>query len=70
MATLTATPKGRLAVSPRIEERLQRGELTQAQVDQFQKFLAEVDRELLQHRIILDNPSRAGSPRATSAIKS
>jgi len=51
---LTATP-GTLSVSPRIEERLQRGELTQQQVDDFRDFLAEVDRELLHHRIILDN---------------
>lgn len=56
MATLTAAPKGRLAVSPRIEERLQRGELTQAQVDRFQKFLEEVERELLNHRIVVGNP--------------
>lgn len=45
----------RLAVSPRIEEKLHQGELSQAQVDDFRDFLAEVDHELLQHRIITDN---------------
>jgi hypothetical protein len=43
------------ALSPRIEERLQRGELTQAEVDDFRDFLAQVDRELMHHRIITDN---------------
>src|SRR5438270_10298814 len=51
---LTAAPGG-LAVSPRVEERLQSGELTQAQVDEFRDFLAAVDRDLLNHRIIKDN---------------
>ncbi|RUR84248.1 hypothetical protein ACF3DV_30590 [Chlorogloeopsis fritschii PCC 9212] len=44
-----------LTISSRIEERLHRGELTQAQVDDFRDFLAEVEREFLQHRIITDN---------------
>jgi hypothetical protein len=44
-----------MTLSPRIEERLRRGELTQHQVDDFQDFLAEVDREFLHHRIITDN---------------
>jgi hypothetical protein len=44
-----------LTISSRIEERLHRGELTLAQVNDFQDFLSEVDRELLQHRIILNN---------------
>lgn len=52
--TLTTTPGG-LAVSSRIEERLQQGELTQKQVENFRDFLAQVDRELMQHRIILNN---------------
>jgi hypothetical protein len=42
-------------VSPRIEERLRRGELTDGQVDKFRDFLERVDRELLHHRIITDN---------------
>jgi hypothetical protein len=44
-----------LTISSRIEERLHRGELTQGQVDDFRDFLAEVEREFLQHRIITDN---------------
>src|SRR5436305_1629927 len=50
-STLTAAPAGLLSVSPRIEERLREGELTLQQVDDFRDFLAEVDRELLRHRI-------------------
>jgi hypothetical protein len=53
-AVLTAAP-GSLTLSPRIEERLQRGELTPRQVDDFRDFLAEVDREFLRHRVITDN---------------
>src|SRR5262245_37792485 len=52
--TLTASP-GTLTVSPRIKERLRRGELTQEQVDDFRDFLAEVDRDLMHHRVITDN---------------
>ncbi|AFZ37726.1 hypothetical protein Sta7437_4253 [Stanieria cyanosphaera PCC 7437] len=52
--TLTKT-SGNLTVSTRIQERLGRGELTQKQVEEFQNFLAEVDRRLLHHRIIIDN---------------
>lgn len=52
--TLTASPTG-LAISSRIEERLQQGELTQKQVNNFRDFLAQVDRELMQHRIIINN---------------
>jgi len=44
-----------LAVSPRIEERLQRGELTHEQVEEFRHFLDEVDRDLMHHRVITDN---------------
>lgn len=42
-------------ISPRIKERLHQGELTQKQVDDFQYFLTEVDREFLQHPIITNN---------------
>jgi hypothetical protein len=52
---LTATP-GKLQVSERIEGRLRDGELTSQQVDEFRDFLADVDRELLSHRIIRSNP--------------
>lgn len=48
-------PSQPLAVSPRIQTRLQRGELTPAQVKDFQDFLNQVDREFLQHRIITNN---------------
>jgi hypothetical protein len=48
-------PKVRLVISDRIRHRLDDGSLTSAQVDQFRSFLQEVDRELLQHRIILQN---------------
>jgi hypothetical protein len=51
---LTAAP-GSLTVSSRIEERLASGELTAAQVDEFRDFLAEVEREVLNHRVIKDN---------------
>lgn len=43
-------------VSPRIEERLRRGELTEEQFDAFGEFLDRVQRDLLHHRIITDNP--------------
>jgi hypothetical protein len=42
-------------ISPRIEERLGRGELTEAQVEAFGEFLDRVVRDLLHHRIITDN---------------
>jgi hypothetical protein len=51
----TAAPHTSLTVSPRIEERLREGELTQQQVDDFRDFLAEVDREFFQHRVITSN---------------
>ena len=44
-----------LTVSPRIQDRLQQGELTQQQVDDFQDFLHQVDREFFQHRVITNN---------------
>jgi hypothetical protein len=56
MAQVVSAASGSLvSVSPRIEEKLQRGELTPQQVDDFRAFLAEVDRELLHHRIITSN---------------
>jgi hypothetical protein len=42
-------------VSPRIEERRRRGELTDEQVDAFREFLDRVERDLLHHRIISQN---------------
>lgn len=56
MTRILAAPANNLTISSRIEERMQRGELTQEQVNDFQNFLAEVDREFLQHRIITHNP--------------
>lgn len=53
--TSVLTPPNHLSVSDRIRKRLQQGELTQAQVDDFQDFLNQVDREFLQHRIIIHN---------------
>lgn len=54
-ATLTAPPTELLHVSERVTNRLESGELTQTQVDDFRDFLADVDRELMHHRIITDN---------------
>jgi hypothetical protein len=42
-------------ISPRIDERLRRGELTEEQVEAFRDFLDRVDRDLLHHRVITDN---------------
>jgi hypothetical protein len=53
--TQTLSAPGFATVSPRIEERFRKGELTRKQVDDFRVFLGEVDRELMQHRIIRDN---------------
>src|SRR5262249_23048510 len=55
MSQVLTAPGVHLAVSERIEERLRQGELTQDQVDEFRDFLADVDRDLLHHRIITDN---------------
>jgi pyrroloquinoline quinone (PQQ) biosynthesis protein C len=55
MTRILVTPPNNLTISSRIEERMHRGELTQEQVNDFQNFLAEVDREFLQHRIITHN---------------
>lgn len=52
--TLTPTSSG-LAISSRIDDKLKSGELTQAQVDDFRDFLDQVDRELMQHRVITNN---------------
>jgi pyrroloquinoline quinone (PQQ) biosynthesis protein C len=53
MTQVLTTPH--LDLSPRIQARWQQGELTQQQIDDFQNFLAEVDREFLQHPIIQHN---------------
>ncbi len=42
-------------ISPRIDERLRLGQLTEEQVDDFRDFLDRVDRDLLHHRVITDN---------------
>ncbi|HEY9675227.1 MAG TPA: hypothetical protein V6D11_27545 [Waterburya sp.] len=55
MTQVLTTASGGLTISSRIEERLRQGELSQEQVHDFQDFLAEVDREFLQHRIITHN---------------
>lgn len=44
-----------LSLSPRIQERLHQGDLTPSQVDNFQFFLAAVDRAFLHHPIINHN---------------
>jgi len=54
MTQILAAPQSP-TISSRIEERLRQGELTQEQVDDFQDFLAQVDREFFQHRIITNN---------------
>jgi hypothetical protein len=53
MATVTRSES--LVISPRIEERLNSGALSQRQVEEFQAFLNDVDRELLHHPIVVDN---------------
>lgn len=45
MSSVLITPAHHLTSSPRIQERLHQGELTQLQVDDFQDFLTQVDRE-------------------------
>jgi len=55
-ATVTAPPAGRrLFVSARIERRVNTGELTKAQVDEYRRFLDVAERELMNHRIVRDN---------------
>jgi hypothetical protein len=56
MVSVVATHPVSLTISPRIEERMHAGELTPAQVEDFRDFLAEVDHDLMHHRIITDNP--------------
>ncbi len=55
MTTPTSNTSDGLSISTRIQERLERGELTQKQVEDFQNFLVEVDRRLLHHPIIINN---------------
>jgi hypothetical protein len=55
MSQVLTSPHGSLTVSEQIEERLRKGELTRAQVDDFRRFLADVDRHFMKHRIITDN---------------
>ncbi len=55
MSQVLTAPGVSLAVSPRIEERLERGELTPQQVEDFRAFLNDVDRELLRHCVITNN---------------
>src|SRR5919201_5632904 len=55
MTQVLTAPGGALSLSPRIEERLRLGELTRRQVDDFQRFLTDVEQQLMRHRIITDN---------------
>jgi pyrroloquinoline quinone (PQQ) biosynthesis protein C len=55
MTSLLTTSSNPLSISDRIQKRSRQGELTQQQVDHFQDFLNQVDREFLQHRIIKNN---------------
>jgi hypothetical protein len=55
MNPILIPPSPSLSVSKRILERYHQGELTLQQVEEFQAFLNEVDRELLSHRIITNN---------------
>jgi hypothetical protein len=45
-----------LSVSDRVAARLDAGELSADQVESFRQFLVDVERELLSHRILHDNP--------------
>ncbi|MBD3885706.1 hypothetical protein IFO70_28750 [Phormidium tenue FACHB-886] len=53
--TPVTSPSHHLTVSSHIQDRLSQGELTQQQVDDFQDFLNQVDRDFFQHRIITHN---------------
>lgn len=55
MTQILTAPSRLAAISPRIEERVRNGDLTSTQVDDFRDFLAEVNREFMQHPIILNN---------------
>lgn len=57
--TATLTSPAKLHVSDRVRDRAAGGELTPAQVEAFQNFLADVDRVFLQHRIVRHNPYTA-----------
>ncbi|MBD1871345.1 hypothetical protein H6F93_06650 [Leptolyngbya sp. FACHB-671] len=54
MVTLTPNAHS-LTISPRIQVRLQKGELTRSRVNEFQDFLNQVDRVIFQDRILTDN---------------
>ncbi|MCM1981723.1 hypothetical protein [Lyngbya confervoides] len=53
--TFTVVPAPKLALSHRIQDRLAQGDLTATQAREFQRFLTDVDRKLLHHRIITHN---------------
>jgi hypothetical protein len=55
MTQVLTAPNTTLSISSRIEERLAAGELTQQQVEDFRAFLAQVEADLLHHRIITSN---------------
>lgn len=55
MTQVLGSTSGGLNISWRIQKRLRQGKLTQKQVTDFQQFLAQVDRQFLQHRIITNN---------------
>jgi pyrroloquinoline quinone (PQQ) biosynthesis protein C len=55
LSMVAVAEKPGLAVSERIQEKLRNGELTQKQVDDFQAFLRRVDKEMMRHRVIVDN---------------
>jgi hypothetical protein len=52
---MVATLSGPPVVSDRVLARQHRGELSPAQVSAFREFLADVERELLHHRVIVEN---------------
>jgi pyrroloquinoline quinone (PQQ) biosynthesis protein C len=55
MHSVVSPSSNHLTISDRIQKRLHQGELTSQQVNDFQDFLNQVDREFLQHRIITHN---------------
>ena len=55
MAPVLTTPSTPLSISGRIQNRLYQREITQQQVDDFENFLHQVDRDFLQHPIIMNN---------------
>ena len=52
---ITTSTSNNLSISTRVRDRLGRGEITEKQLEDFKNFLAEVDRDLLHHRIITHN---------------